>query len=102
MNGEKPVTPAQAAHETEMRRHQNGALNLAKWIPEFIGKVLGPWLVPAPQDGPGMYRYAQTPGVTREEREAMEPPRREDAPLPAPPPRAVGAERERDHERERR
>jgi hypothetical protein len=36
----------------------NGQMNLAKWIPEWVGKVLGPWKVRAPQDGPGMYRYA--------------------------------------------
>ena len=75
MDGEKPVvTPAQAAHESEMQRHRNGAINLAKPIPEFAGKVLGPWKVRAPQDGPGMVRYAQSPGITAEERAAMEPP----------------------------
>ena len=52
----------------------NGQINLAKWIPEFVGKVLGPWLRRAPEDGPGMYRYGETPGVTAEERAAMEPP----------------------------
>jgi hypothetical protein len=82
MTGEKPVTPAQAAHENQLRLHRNGAMNLAAHIPEFVGKVLGPWLVPAPQDGPGMKRYAETPGIAADERRSMEP---WNFPQPEPP-----------------
>jgi hypothetical protein len=42
-------------------------------VKAFFGKVLGPWLVSAPQDGPGMKRYAETPGITPEERRSIEP-----------------------------
>ena len=31
------------------------------------------WRRPAPEDGPGMYRYSETPGMTREERQQAEP-----------------------------
>jgi hypothetical protein len=75
MNDEQPVvTPAQAAHAEELRQHRNGALNRAKPIPESAEKVLGPWLVPAPEQGPGQKRYSSQPVMTQQERAALEPP----------------------------
>jgi hypothetical protein len=69
----------------------NGQINLAKPIPESAEKVLGPWLVPAPELGPGMYRYSEKPVMTAAERATIEPPataeRRQLEPwnFPAPP-----------------
>jgi hypothetical protein len=51
----------------------NGQINLAKRIPEFLGKLFL-WRVPAPQDGPGMYRYSEQPRMTAQERASIEPP----------------------------
>jgi hypothetical protein len=75
MDGDKTVTtPAQAAHDGAMQRHRNGAINRAKPIPEYAGKVLGPWKVPAPEQGPGQYRYSESPVMTAQERRELDPP----------------------------
>jgi hypothetical protein len=58
----------------------NGQINLAKRIPEFAGKVLGPWLVPAPDHGVAQYRYSETPVMTALERASIEPPAAVDRP----------------------
>jgi hypothetical protein len=57
----------------------NGQINLAQRIPEFVGKLFL-WLVPSPQDGPGMYRYSETPRMTAQERAAIEPPQHVERP----------------------
>jgi hypothetical protein len=58
----------------------NGQINLAKWIPEFVGKVFGPWLVPAPEWGPGQKKHSEQPHMTAEERAAIEPPQHVERP----------------------
>jgi hypothetical protein len=58
----------------------NGQINLAKWIPEFVGKVLGPWLVPDAEAGPGWKKYSEQPRMTGEERAAIEPPQHVERP----------------------
>jgi hypothetical protein len=44
-----------------------------KPLPPFEGK-LPLWRVPWPSDGPGMFRYMETPGITADERATIEPP----------------------------
>jgi hypothetical protein len=51
----------------------NGQINLAKWIPEFVGQLFL-WLVPAPERGAGEFRYSETPVMTAAERASLEPP----------------------------
>jgi hypothetical protein len=72
MDGENPVTtPAQAAHENELQQHRNGAINLAQQIPET--PPAKPFMVRAPEWGPGMWKSSATPEMTLEERQQAEP-----------------------------
>ena len=79
----------------------NGQINLAKRIPEVVGKLFL-WLRPAAGEGPGMYRYTETPGLTREEREQLEPWNYARPERVAPGiEQETGIERERSRERQR-
>jgi hypothetical protein len=77
----------------------NGQINLAKRIPEFVGKLFI-YLVRDHEAGPGMYRYVERVDQLPRDAPPLEPERRLSV-LPQAIEHESGIERERSRERQR-